>query len=269
MKDFRVQVRLYNNQLRTRREALGMSGPKFAEVVGVNYGSYAALEAMRDFPLLKTGQWSKTAQKIADFFKCLPEDLFTRAHSTVKKRIAEIELSAAEVARLTPESFVAVLPDTGTAADLNLLSGDVQRVLATLSPQERDVIERRYGLRGDKETLGVIGDLYERSGHRIQQIERQAIRKLRHPSRARVLRPHVEGEHSTAMDDVRAQRAGLDAPAEYKDDKEYRLRETAVRQKQSADAAAADAAEIRRWEASVLRKKCEDAIADIQRRGTP
>jgi RNA polymerase primary sigma factor len=75
------------------------------------------------------------------------------------------------------------------AAEYGLLSDCVRDTLMTLSPRERRVIERRFGLIDDQEqTLTAIGREIGVTRERIRQIESSALRKLRHPSRAKRLR---------------------------------------------------------------------------------
>jgi RNA polymerase primary sigma factor len=68
-------------------------------------------------------------------------------------------------------------------------------VLATLSPREEVVIKLRYGLgpQGEEHTLEEVGKNFDVTRERIRQIEAKALRKLRHPSRARLLKPFNEG----------------------------------------------------------------------------
>ncbi|HVF57935.1 MAG TPA: RNA polymerase sigma factor RpoD [Pyrinomonadaceae bacterium] len=68
-------------------------------------------------------------------------------------------------------------------------------VLATLSPREEKVIKLRYGLGaiGEEHTLEEVGKNFDVTRERIRQIEAKALRKLRHPSRARLLKPFNEG----------------------------------------------------------------------------
>jgi RNA polymerase primary sigma factor len=75
------------------------------------------------------------------------------------------------------------------AAEQRLLADQIRDTLLTLTPRERRVIERRFGLSEDAdETLTAIGREIGVTRERIRQIETMALRKLRHPSRAKRLR---------------------------------------------------------------------------------
>jgi RNA polymerase primary sigma factor len=75
------------------------------------------------------------------------------------------------------------------AAEQRLLAEQIRDTLLTLTPRERRVIERRFGLIDDNdETLTSIGREIGVTRERIRQIESTALRKLRHPSRAKRLR---------------------------------------------------------------------------------
>ncbi len=67
-------------------------------------------------------------------------------------------------------------------------------VLATLSPREEKVIKMRFGLNtgGEEHTLEEVGQNFTVTRERIRQIEAKALRKLRHPSRSRILKPFLE-----------------------------------------------------------------------------
>ena len=65
----------------------------------------------------------------------------------------------------------------------------IENVLNTLSEREKTVIIKRFGLGGHKaETLDEIGKSLGLSKERIRQIENSALRKLRNPRRARILK---------------------------------------------------------------------------------
>lgn len=79
-------------------------------------------------------------------------------------------------------------------ANMRAIAGDV---LQTLSPREEKVIRLRFGLdnEGREHTLEEVGEDFNVTRERIRQIEVKALRKLRHPSRARVLRNFIEGQN--------------------------------------------------------------------------
>ena len=74
----------------------------------------------------------------------------------------------------------------------SLLREDLEGVLGTLSPRERDVLRLRYGLDdGRMKTLEEIGQIFNVTRERIRQIEAKALRKLRHPNRNSVLKEYI------------------------------------------------------------------------------
>jgi RNA polymerase primary sigma factor len=79
-----------------------------------------------------------------------------------------------------------------TAINLREITGDL---LQTLSPREERVLRMRFGLdqEGQERTLEEVGQNFNVTRERIRQIEAKALRKLRHPSRARLLKNFVEG----------------------------------------------------------------------------
>lgn len=70
-----------------------------------------------------------------------------------------------------------------------LLKERINEVLATLTPREERVIRLRYGLDdGRSHTLEEVGKEFNITRERIRQIEAKAIKKMRHPSRAKYLK---------------------------------------------------------------------------------
>jgi RNA polymerase primary sigma factor len=82
--------------------------------------------------------------------------------------------------------------DAVTPFDAAIDSGiheDIREALSSLTPREAKIIHLRYGLRDGREhTLEEVGQKYGLTRERIRQIEKDALRKLRHPSRSRKLR---------------------------------------------------------------------------------
>ncbi|MGD8237433.1 MAG: RNA polymerase sigma factor RpoD [Armatimonadota bacterium] len=79
------------------------------------------------------------------------------------------------------------------AASNLVLREQLERVLDTLSPREREVLKLRFGLDdGYSRTLEEVGHIFEVTRERIRQIEAKALKKLRHPSRSRRLKDYLE-----------------------------------------------------------------------------
>ncbi|ODS53774.1 MAG: RNA polymerase sigma factor RpoD [Acidobacteria bacterium SCN 69-37] len=91
------------------------------------------------------------------------------------------------------------IPDTNvispSEAVINLnLKEQTDNVLKTLTPREERVIKMRFGVgEGSEHTLEEVGQSFAVTRERIRQIEAKALRKLRHPSRSRRLKPFLEG----------------------------------------------------------------------------
>lgn len=65
----------------------------------------------------------------------------------------------------------------------------VNAVLDTLPEREADILRYRFGMKGDRpHTLEEIGQIYGLTRERVRQLEDKAMRKLRHPARAAMLR---------------------------------------------------------------------------------
>ncbi len=91
------------------------------------------------------------------------------------------------------------IPDTNVLSPaesvINLnLKEQTDSVLRTLTPREERVIKMRFGVgEGSEHTLEEVGQSFAVTRERIRQIEAKALRKLRHPSRSRRLKPFLEG----------------------------------------------------------------------------
>lgn len=69
---------------------------------------------------------------------------------------------------------------------------DIDEVLSTLRPSEARVIKMRYGLNGSKPmSLKEVGDVCNLTKERIRQIEKHAIIRMQHPTRARRLQAYI------------------------------------------------------------------------------
>lgn len=87
-----------------------------------------------------------------------------------------------------------ISPTVEEQVEYRELKENIELVLNTLKPKEKDIIELRFGLKdGIDRTLEQVGAKYKVTRERIRQIEAKAIKKLRHPARAKKLRDFIMG----------------------------------------------------------------------------
>jgi len=78
------------------------------------------------------------------------------------------------------------------SAHENLLREKIEEVLSTLTPREARILRLRFGLQNGRcYTLEEVGQKFGLTRERIRQIEGRALRRLRHPRRARQLRDYL------------------------------------------------------------------------------
>jgi len=78
--------------------------------------------------------------------------------------------------------------------DSNSLKQTIDEFIAILKPNDQQVLKMRFGLSdGEQKTLQQIGDILGVTRERIRQLERRALRRLKHPTRANKLRQYIKG----------------------------------------------------------------------------
>jgi RNA polymerase primary sigma factor len=79
------------------------------------------------------------------------------------------------------------------AVNRSNLRDTTTRVLASLTPREERIVRMRFGIGINSDhTLKQVGQQSSVTRERIRQIEAKALRKLKHPSRSRVLRTFLD-----------------------------------------------------------------------------
>jgi RNA polymerase primary sigma factor len=74
----------------------------------------------------------------------------------------------------------------------NMLTEEIGEILDQLTPREARILRLRYGLQdGESRTLKEVGEMFGLSRERIRQLEKEALRKLRHPNFAGHLRQYL------------------------------------------------------------------------------
>ena len=129
-----------------------------------------------------------------------PQEIAKRLHLPVEKVEEIMRVSQEPISLETPvgEEDDSHLGDfiqdeeafePADAASYALLREQLADVLKTLTPREEKVLRLRYGLTDGKlHTLEEVGEEFNVTRERIRQIEAKALRKLRHPSRSKVLK---------------------------------------------------------------------------------
>jgi RNA polymerase primary sigma factor len=129
-----------------------------------------------------------------------PEELAEKLHMPIEKVRKSLKIAKEPISLETPigdeedshlgdfiEDKNAVLPID--AAIQSNLRETTTRVLASLTPREERVLRMRFGIGMNTDhTLEEVGLQFSVTRERIRQIEAKALRKLKHPSRSRVLR---------------------------------------------------------------------------------
>jgi RNA polymerase primary sigma factor len=83
-------------------------------------------------------------------------------------------------------------PPPPEAAEQTLLRATFEKLLSTLRPREERILRMRFGLQdGQIYTLEEVGDRFGLTRERIRQIEKEALRRLRHPRRSRLLKDYL------------------------------------------------------------------------------
>ncbi len=130
-----------------------------------------------------------TLEEIADDLG-LPVEKIIEANRTAADTLS-LDTPVGDEEDTTIGSFVEDdnTPGPADATSNTLLAEALSEILGTLTDREADVLRMRFGMYdGRTHTLEEVGQIFGVTRERIRQIENKAIRKLRHPSRARKIK---------------------------------------------------------------------------------
>lgn len=184
-----------NATLRERRKELGLDQQQLAELVGFGRGtSISHYETLRYFPN------SEIAGKIAEVLGVSSQELFPEwlkefnmSQSKIpylKMEVLEADMNPQELKRAIKiaEKFEPnfTVEDPHITAEISELGEKLEQILDSLTKRERWVLKLRSGLADGKSyTLEEVGDEFGITREAIRRIEAKALRRLRHPSRAK------------------------------------------------------------------------------------
>ena len=151
----------------------------------------------------------ETINKVAKASRSLVQELGREPNiSEISERIGVSEEKVAEVMKIAQEPVSLETPvgeeddshlgdfipdseakEPAESASYNMLRQQLNEVMATLTPRECKVLRLRFGLEdGRPHTLEEVGKEFDVTRERVRQIESKALRKLRHPSRSKILK---------------------------------------------------------------------------------
>ncbi len=194
---------------------------RFDETRGFKFISYAVwwirqsiLQALAEqsrivrLPLNRVGSLNKISKTFSELEQRFerepsPDELAEVLKVTTSEVVDTMKISGRHISMDAPfvqgeeNSLLDVLennneqkPDSALMNDS--LRREVQRALRTLTQREADVISLYFGLNGEHSmTLEEIGGRFNLTRERVRQIKEKAIRRLRHTSRSKTLKPYL------------------------------------------------------------------------------
>src|SRR5688572_11522801 len=194
---------------------------RFDETRGFKFISYAVwwirqsiLQALAEqsrivrLPLNRVGSLNKISKTFSELEQKYerepsPDELAEVLEVTTSEVVDTLKISGRHVSMDAPfvqgeeNSLLDVLEnDSEDTPDSELINDslrrEVQRALATLTMREAEVITFYFGLNGEHAmTLEEIGEKFNLTRERVRQIKEKAIRRLRHTSRSKALKPYL------------------------------------------------------------------------------
>lgn len=194
---------------------------RFDETRGFKFISYAVwwirqsiLQALAEqsrivrLPLNRVGSLNKISRTFSELEQKYerepsPDELADVLEVTTAEVLDTMKISGRHISMDAPfvqgeeNSLLDVLEnDSEVKPDSELMNDslrrEVQRALSTLTQREADVISRYFGLNGEHAmTLEEIGEKFNLTRERVRQIKEKAIRRLRHTSRSKALKPYL------------------------------------------------------------------------------
>ena len=174
---------------------------KFDETRGFKFISYAVwwirqsiLQALAEqsrivrLPLNQVGSLNKINKALSKF-----EQENERQPSN--EELSEVSVDAPFVEG-EDNSLLDVLPnDDSPMADRGLvnesLNTEIERALSTLTDREREIVKSFFGIGCQEMTLEEIGERFGLTRERVRQIKEKAIRRLKSPSRSKLLKGYL------------------------------------------------------------------------------
>ena len=178
-----VQHRIFNNEVRSRRLAMGLTQKQLGALIDRGGIWVSHLENFRFYPI------KELANELAEILNVNVNVLFPPWLKIFKPKrtlvITEHIVNAPLLDSHISQHLLANGEDQfRDMFDKNLLKEGIAEVLTSLKPRERQILELRFGIGGNKpKDLESLGRIFGVTRERIRQIEAKALMKLKHPTR--------------------------------------------------------------------------------------
>jgi len=194
-KDIRIELRVRNNLILQLMEEHGITTvAELCRRAGIpsQQAEVGLIINMRQLPCRPTPsggvKWRPCIKKIAALFQLVPDMLFSEQQMEValETNRAQLEMSSYDIRALVAAQRHNMSPYL--LAEDTALREEIFRQLKTLTPRQEQVIKQRFGLDGeDEQTLQQVAKATGWSVSKVRHIETDALKRLRHPIRARPL----------------------------------------------------------------------------------
>jgi RNA polymerase sigma factor (sigma-70 family) len=187
-KDYHLTITVKNNLLLSMMKARGIE-----TVAELSRQTGITQKVLRDYLRLlrsaynpRTKSIHPSVEQLCGFFNCLPDHIFPEEHlhTPLTTNTSSVEVSMEELKSI-PGLIGPSPEDVLIGAEVN---NALDAALDTLTTRQKDVVRMRFGLDGREHTLEEVAEKYGVGRERVRQIEKNALRLLRGPSRADVLR---------------------------------------------------------------------------------
>jgi RNA polymerase sigma factor (sigma-70 family) len=189
MKDYEIQIAVKNAPLLNMMRENGYeTAAELSRACGVSQNSIGDMLNLKKPLYTKFNQVNGTAQKIADFFKVLPDMLYPEGQhfEGLSKNKASVQVEAEQMFALTnmaetdPEMLLE--HDQMIAATNEMING--------LTCRQQKVLKMRFV---EEKTLEECAQELSLNRERIRQIQEKALRIMRHPTKSEQLRQFIRG----------------------------------------------------------------------------
>jgi len=203
MKDLRVEIKIKNailyREIKSRYESIAkfcrerhfhqtdigrLLSFKCSPILGPK--KYRKVNGAREVEGINGHIWSRLASRLSKELCIAEEELFPEALREIRKSSYAFELESSSLIEAYNQDYIGDISKKELTDRLDFLLG-------TLTEKEKHIITENFALEGGEEkTFVEIGRELNVSGTRIKQLLDRAMKKLRHPSRTRYIRPYLD-----------------------------------------------------------------------------